>query len=105
MENLKALVSELDSKLGSVGIRIDTLNDIKTVLSHLVEDMHETVHKKEERAYFREHFRTVRLVSNLMDYLVDNLNENYEACDELHGKMHKIVNQKSPIAGNDTALV
>lgn len=75
-EKLQALASELDSHLGGVYANKCSLNDIKTVLGDLREDM-DNADYEDVKSLFREFSLKVRVLDDLMRYTVGELNDNH----------------------------
>lgn len=76
---LQSLASELDNHLTGVYASGESLNDIKTILGHLREDMGST--KEEDIRYsFKEFHLKVRVLDDLMTYTMKEFNEiHYKA--------------------------
>lgn len=106
-ESLRSLAFELDCDMGWIDSRIEILNDTKVLLNYLREDMDGAVYKKEEAAYYRENHRMVRVISELMHYTVEDLAKTFKKADKKTDEILRIatIKEKSPVAGNDKALV
>jgi len=96
MENsIKEHVHELDSQLGKILLNVSTINDVRTLLGHVRENM-DNLDPKQAHFYFYELHHKVRLMDDLMKYATNELNANYEAAQD--AKQHlfdKIVRGKA----------
>lgn len=105
MQKLKNLSHELDFELGSMSCRIETLNDINTMLSHLREDMDKAVYNGNERYYYHEHHRMVRVLSELYYYTIKELTEDHQKAGTIRDEIFNITVNDSLSAGNTVTIV
>lgn len=106
-ESLSNAAFELNNQVASIGARLETLEDIKVLFVHLREDMDAVALKKEEQFYYKENHRMVRILSELLFYTINDLTETYKETETLSEVTLELAreNEKSPVAGNDKALV
>lgn len=68
----------LDENLGSVGLRVEVLEDISVKMKNLQENMDQSVYNGTEKITFANHHREVRVLAELMYYTMNELTKNYE---------------------------
>ncbi|MFJ8217429.1 hypothetical protein [Bacillus cereus] len=90
---LKDLMQEMDHELGSIGVSVATLEDVKVLLGHLSESMDTAEYKGEEMYYYRDHHRKIRVYWNLINHTVNMLNIEYEKADAIKDKIFKVVRE------------
>lgn len=72
------LAFDLNSNVGSLGVRVSVLDDVATKLKHLQDDMEESAHRGIEKFSFPEHHREVRVLAELMYWTMNELIKNQE---------------------------
>lgn len=108
---LKKLVSDLESRVGFIGVRVSTLNDIEVLFGHLNDSMAQAKHDENQLLYFEEHFREVRILSELMYFTMKELNGELSKIEKIREALFEKViknptsdlQEKSHIAANDMA--
>lgn len=80
---LQNTLHELDHTMGSIGLRVRSLNDIQTLFGQLNDSMEEAAHSGEPRVYFETHFREVRVLSDLMFFTMKELSKEFEQVEKL----------------------
>ena len=72
------LALDLDSNLGSIGLRVEVLEDIAVQIKHLQAAMDKSVQDGIEKIAYAEHHREVRVLAELMYYTMNELVQNNE---------------------------
>jgi hypothetical protein len=65
-KNLESLTFEMDGAIGTVTRLVESLDDLRTELGILRQDMDIAKHRGEERLYYEEHHRKIRQLDDLM---------------------------------------
>lgn len=68
----------LDENVGSVGLRVEVLEDIAVKMKHLQGKMDQSVYDGTEKITFADHHREVRVLAELMYYTMNELTKDYE---------------------------
>lgn len=82
-QTIMDLVFKLESEIASVNLKVITLNDIRTLMGRLRDDM-DNVNEKEIRIYFMDYHRSIRVLDELIWHTVNDLNKANEKLYELH---------------------
>jgi cell division protein ZapA (FtsZ GTPase activity inhibitor) len=100
-QTLRKMTSELDSELGAINCRIETLTDIKTELLQLVDQMNIAAYNNKLHLYCQENHRKIRILSELMCYSMNELTKNFETAYGFHQSMFEKIMDNEEVKTNE----
>ncbi|MEO3946222.1 hypothetical protein [Gorillibacterium sp. CAU 1737] len=87
MDGLRSLIFEMDSTLGAISSRVETIYDIERRFGQLRDSIDTAQYRGEQRIFNQDDHVEVRILSELLYYSVKDLREESDKAYKLHESM------------------